>query len=93
MDFKVICINDKYKPEGFIGDWIVKGEIYTVIESVKLIRQRKVDGYKLMEKNIHPESKYQYFIANRFAIYEGEEELEAEEAVKELLEELNTEYA
>ena len=54
MDFKVICINDKYKPEGFIGDWIVKGEVYTVIESVKLIRQRKVDGYKLMEKNIHP---------------------------------------
>jgi hypothetical protein len=90
-NFKVICVNDKYKPDGFIGDWIKKGEVYDVDECVTLIRQRNINGYKLAGKNIHPESKYQYYLSNRFKPFE-EEDLEAEEAVAELLEETLVEY-
>lgn len=89
-DFKVICVNDKNKPSGFIGEWIKSGEVYTVIDVKKLARQRMVLGYKLAEKSINPESNYQYFIANRFRPY-SDEDMEAEKAVAELLEEM--EYA
>ena len=64
-EFRVVCINDKYKPDGFIGDWIESGEVYTVVDAKYLKRQRNMIGYKLAELNISEESKFQYFLSNR----------------------------
>lgn len=90
--FKVICINDKHKPEGFVGDWIKNGQVYEVEEAVHLARQRMHIGYKLSGLNIHPDSKFQYYISTRFKPYTSDDELEAENAVSELLEETLFDY-
>lgn len=85
-NFRVVCVNDRSKPDGFIGDWIKKGEIYTVVDAKKLARQRLSIGYKFAELNIDEKSVFQYFLANRFRPYD-EDDAKAEEAVQELLEE------
>jgi len=85
-NFRVVCVNDRNKPDGFVGDWIKKGEIYTVVDAKKLARQRLSIGYKFAELSIHEKSVFQYFLANRFRPYD-EDDSKAEEAVQELLEE------
>ena len=91
-DFKVICLNDKGKPDGFIGTWIKKGEVYTVIDCKHLARQRMVLGYKLQEAPIDENSKFQFFVSNRFRPY-NDEDSAMQKAVEELLEEVENEYA
>ncbi len=84
--FKVVCVNDKAKPSQYFGDWIEKGEIYTVIDAKHLANQRMSIGYKLEEIEMPSESPYQYFMANRFRPYTDEDAM-LEYALEELLEE------
>jgi hypothetical protein len=92
--FRVVCINDKAKPKEFPSHlWIKKGEVYTVSDAKYLARQHMSIGYKLYEIEIPEDSPYQFFLANRFRPYD-DEDAEAEEAVRELLEQAYiTEYA
>lgn len=67
--FKVICLNDKGRPDGIpTSKWVKEGEPYTVIEVSKLTLQGNIIGYKLAEINIDDCLPYQYFAANRFGI-------------------------
>lgn len=84
--FRVVCVNDKAKPADYFGEWIEKGEVYTVIDAKYLARQRMSIGYKLAEVDRPSESPYQYFMANRFRPY-TEEDAMLEYALEELLEE------
>lgn len=84
--FRVVCVNDKAKPADYFGEWIEKGEVYTVIDAKYLARQRMSIGYKLAEVDRPRESPYQYFMANRFRPY-TEEDAMLEYALEELLEE------
>lgn len=43
-NFRVVCVNDSAKPDGFIGEWIKKNEIYTVVDAKNLARQRMTLG-------------------------------------------------
>jgi len=90
--FRVVCINDKAKPADYFGDWIEKGEVYTVIDAKYLARQRMSIGYKLEEVYRPSDSPYQYFMSNRFRPY-TEEDVMLEYALEELLEECYEETA
>jgi hypothetical protein len=90
--FRVVCINDKFRPSEFpVNLWVKKGQIYTVSESVHLARQHMSIGYKFDEIKIPEDCKYQYFISNRFRPIDQDEE-EAEKALEELILEIE-EYA
>ena len=87
MSFKVICKNDKAMPKDFpAAYWIEYGEVYTVVDSKKMANNRMATGYKLEEIDIPQDCPYQYFLANRFVPYQ--DDLEAEMAMQELLEEV-----
>lgn len=65
--FKVICLDDKNRPDGIpTSKWVKKGQPYTVIEVVKLQLQNGLLAYKLEELNIDDCIPYQYFAAFRF---------------------------
>lgn len=83
--FKVVCVNDKAKPADYFGEWVEKGEVYTVIDAKYLAKQRMSIGYKLEEIYMPEECKYQYFLSNRFRPYTDEDAM-IEEALEELLE-------
>lgn len=88
MDIKLICINDKFMPEGFSGSsWLKKGEVYTVVDAKFMARQHMSVGYVLEEIEIYEDSKYEFFAANRFIPYIEDNDLEATIAVEELLKE------
>ncbi len=46
-NFRVVCVNDSAKPDGFIGEWIKKDEIYTVVDAKNLARQRMTLGIQV----------------------------------------------
>jgi hypothetical protein len=86
-EFKVVCINDRNRPKEIPqAFWIEKNEIYTVTEVAELARQRNIKGYKLAEVSIPSGLDYEYYLANRFRLYD-EDDANAELAVEELLEE------
>ena len=85
--FKVVCINDNARPLKYNGQWIEKGEIYTVIDAKYLAQQRMTIGYKLEEREMPLDSPYQYFLANRFRPL-TEDDMEAEAALEELMQEV-----
>jgi hypothetical protein len=90
--FKVVCINDKFRPVEFPAElWIKKDQIYTVSKAVHLAKQHMSIGYKLNEIKIPEDCKYQYFISNRFRPIDQDDE-EAEKALEQLLLEIE-EYA
>lgn len=69
VPFKVICIDDKFRPDGIpISKWIKHGQEYTVIEVTKMLIQGGMLGYKLQELNIDDCFPYQYYAARRFGI-------------------------
>ena len=86
-NFRVVCVNDSAKPDGFIGEWIKKNEIYTVVDAKNLARQRMTLGYKLAEVSISEASKFQYFLSNRFRPLSEEDEM-MEQALEELMKEV-----
>lgn len=93
-NFKVVCVNDKFKPDEFPANfWIKKGEIYTVTEAKYLANHHMTIGYKLYEIEIPSDCPYKFFLSNRFRPY-SEDDAEAEKAVEQLLKEIGeTEYA
>lgn len=86
-NFRVVCVNDSAKPDGFIGEWIKKNEIYTVVDAKNLARQRMTLGYKLAEITISESSTYQYFLSNRFKPLSEEDEM-MEKALEDLMKEV-----
>lgn len=88
--FKVICLDDKNRPDGIpTSKWVKQGEPYTVIEVVKMNLQNNILGFKLAELNIDDCLPYQYFAATRFGIPASPKKLEEVE-VKQKEEELET---
>jgi len=91
--FKVICVNDKFKPDEIPSNlWVKKDEVYTVVDAKYLLKQHMSVGYKLAELNLPEDCIYQYFIANRFKPVD-QDDLEAEAALQELLKDQFEEYA
>jgi hypothetical protein len=86
-DFKVICVNDKFRPECLPAScWVEKGKVYTVVEMKFLARQRMTMGYKLAELELPIDSPYKFFLSNRFRLLD--DDAEAELALAELLKEV-----
>lgn len=92
--FKVICIDDRNRPDGIpTNKWIQCGHSYTVIEVAKMRVQGGILGFKLQEINIDDCFPYQFFSASRFGIPAGIDNTEAmlekllEEAKREAVEE------
>ncbi len=87
MEFKVVCIDDSCRPNDIpTSKWIERNEVYTVIQADFLNAQNGVLGFKLKEKNLDNCFPYQYFAARIFRPL-TRLDLEAEKAVKQLLEE------
>ena len=87
--FKVVCVNDKFKPTELGNSaWIKKGQVYTVIDAKFMRRQGMTIGYKLEEVALPEDSPYKFLAANRFRPYQEDDSKEAQEAVEELLSEL-----
>lgn len=85
--FKVVAIDDSNRPNDIpTSKWIKKDEVYTVIKMDYMNQQAGLLGFKLEEINIDDCFPYQYFSANRFRPL-TEDDVRAEEAVKELLKE------
>lgn len=85
---KVLCINDKNKPEQIPQDqWIEEGVIYTVTKAIHLPLQPGIAGFLLKEVSLSPDCfPYEFYSSNRFAvILDKLQENEAE--VSELVEE------
>jgi hypothetical protein len=59
----VVCTDDSGKPES-VKNWIVKDEVYTVVEIVKAINRPGEYAFKLAE--VHPGGMYESFRAKRF---------------------------
>ena len=92
MQFKVVCINDKDRPDGIpINRWVKKDEIYTVIEVSRLMMQGGMLGFKLAEINIDDCYPYQYFAASRFYPLLPKKDAWVEETLDRLLEEIKEE--
>lgn len=89
---KVICINDKNKPNKIpVEEWVKEGYIYNVKEVVPLGLQPGKYGYLLEEIQLSPKCfPYETYAAERFGIvtgiveYKGEQRVYADEL--ELLE-------
>lgn len=94
--FKVMCINDKDRPESIpTSKWIKEKEIYTVIEVSKMLIQGGQLGFKLREVNIDDCFPYQYFSAKRFALVlpkELEGSSFAEKLLNDILEEAKEDF-
>ena len=94
IKFKVICINNKSRPDGIpLNKWIDEGQVYTVIHVTKLLIQGGKIGFKLAEVNIDDCFPYQYFDANRFALLGSPGEQWAENELNRLLEQCVEENA
>jgi len=76
---KVICINDKNRPnEVPLNRWVKKDEEYTII-AVTFLTIQNTYGCKLAEINNDDLFPYQFFALDRFAISKSE----IEEAINE----------
>jgi hypothetical protein len=80
---KVICVNDRNKPDRVLSsEWIKEGEIYNVREVVRLGLQPGKFGYILEEVQLSKASfPYESYNAERFAIVTGIQELYGEQMV------------
>ena len=69
MNIKVICINDKHRPNEIpTNRWVKEGETYHIIEVAKLNAQGGILGCKLEEINNDDLVPYQFFRLDRFAV-------------------------
>lgn len=86
--FKVVCINAKNKPLEIPSTlWLERDELYTVTSVQIMANQNGALGFKLAELPLPENGKYDSFLANRFRPA-TEDDLDAIEAVKKLLEEV-----
>jgi len=69
---KVLCINDKNRPnEVPESHWVKEGSVYTVVRTCKLNIQGGKIGYELEEISLDAYSPYEYFDSARFNPYIG----------------------
>ena len=67
MELKVICIDDKHRPENIpVNKWIREGEIYTIIKVQRMVFQNMIQGVKIAEINIDDCFPYNCFALSRF---------------------------
>lgn len=86
--FKVVCVNSQAKPSVIPQHlWVEKEEMYTVIRVQKMAKQLGIFGFVLEEISPPKESGYDSYAHYRFRPA-TEEDFEAIEAVKKLLEEI-----
>lgn len=83
---KVICIRDSNRPSQIpVEEWIVEGEIYTVIGMVNLPLQPGKLGLLLKEIQLSELSfPYEFYDAERFSIIQEDK---LEEVTQEMMEE------
>jgi len=81
---RVLCINDKKKPEQIPqSQWIEEGVIYTVTKAIHLPLQPGIAGFLLKEVSLSQDCfPYEFYSSNRFGII-----LDNVEEVSELVEE------
>ena len=95
MNIKVICIDDKNRPnEVPLNRWIKEGEAYHIIQIDKLNAQGGIYGCKLAEIDNDDLAPYQYFRLTRFAVpmtIQDEEEVLDQIDISELEEVLEKE--
>jgi hypothetical protein len=84
--FKVVCVNDRNKPEGFVGTWVEKNKMYTVVDFKRLANHGMQLGYKLEEAPIDEDCPYKFFLSNRFRLADDSDF--AQEAFDKLMEEV-----
>lgn len=84
----VICINDSHRPNEIpISKWVVRKNPYTIKEFVICNSQNRTVGVKLWEIDIDDCVPYTTFALSRFGIELKNHHEEANNAIKELLEE------
>jgi predicted alpha/beta-fold hydrolase len=78
--FKVICIDSDNRPKRISPyEWLVTGQVYTVVEVARMSLQQNRFGYRLKEVQLSDQSfPYEYYSADRFAPYVTLEAIEAE---------------
>jgi hypothetical protein len=81
MNVRVICINDKDRPNEVPNTrWIKQGEVYHIVQIDKLNAQGGIYGCKLDEIDNDDLTPYEYFRLDRFAV---PEQLTEEDAILE----------
>lgn len=86
--FQVVCTDAKNRPAEIPQSlWLEKDELYSVTSVQTMINQPGKQGFILAELPLPKESKYDSFLSDRFRPA-TEEDYEALEAVKKLLEEV-----
>tara|TARA_R110002167_G_scaffold174781_1_gene373722 strand:+ start:2324 stop:2602 length:279 start_codon:yes stop_codon:yes gene_type:complete len=84
---KIVCVNAENKPNEIPNNlWVVKDEVYTVINAEHMNIQNRLLGFELEEIDISGCFPYTRFSANRFRPFTKQDE-DALKAVESLLEE------
>lgn len=83
--FKVICIDADNRPKRISPyEWLVAGQVYTVVEVARMSLQQNRFGYRLKEVQLSEQSfPYEYYAAERFIAVEHLVQAEKESEVKE----------
>ena len=70
--FKVICIDSDNKPKRISPyEWLITGQVYTVVEVARMSLQQDRFGYRLKEVQLSEQSfPYEYYSADRFIAIE-----------------------
>lgn len=93
--FKVICIDADNKPKKISPyEWLVAGQVYTVVEVARMSLQQNRYGYRLKEVQLSEQSfPYEYYVSDRFIALEQLEAVlqESEKIAKPNLEEADLE--
>jgi hypothetical protein len=80
--FKVICIDSDNRPKRISPyEWLVTGQVYTVVEVARMSLQQNRFGYRLKEVQLSEQSfPYEYYSAERFIAIEHLEKVAEEQA-------------
>lgn len=71
MIVRAVCVNDADKPNEIpLSKWVVKEEIYHIIEISNHPLQGGIHGCKLQEVNLNGCEPFEYYKLDRFAIFE-----------------------
>ena len=73
MKVRVICINDKNRPNEIpVSKWITKGEKYHITWIYNQMQQKGIKGVELAERDISDCIPFNCFNLNRFAIHKDD---------------------
>jgi hypothetical protein len=87
LNIPCICINNHNKPNEIPSThWLKKDTTYTITEFAILNIQNQTIGVRLAEIDLTAFFPYQFFLLSRFGIISEQLNQEADNAIKELLE-------